>query len=173
MARAPLGASRWPCARRPRIRGRGRQAWSSTRPSRGTCGRPRTTPAGAAAREASAASVLVAGAADDDLVLLDRHLDRPVAGPVLGVDRVVLHGRVQPQAIALLAVVERPLERADVARAPAEHPACAPAAAAPWARTRARGLEVLALVLALAHVLVHAQALRLLIGLAPLSLFSR
>jgi len=64
---------------------------------------------------------------------------------------------------------------ADVARAPAEHPACAPAAAAPWARTRARGLEVLALVLALAHVLVHAhaQALRLLIGLAPLSLFSR
>ena len=37
------------------------------------------------------ARVLVAaGAADHDLVLLDRDLDRPVAGPVLGVDGVVL-----------------------------------------------------------------------------------
>src|SRR5436309_10805322 len=123
MARAPLGASRWPCARHPRIRGRGRQAWSSTRPSRGTCGRPQITLAGAAAREASAASVLIAGAADDDLVLLDRHLDRPVASPVLGIDGVVLHSGVEPQAIALLTVVEGPLERADFARAPAECPA--------------------------------------------------
>src|SRR2546430_9697544 len=128
MARAPLGASRWPCARRPRIRGRGRRAWSSTRPSRGTCARPQTTPAGAAAREASAASVLVAGAADDDLVLLDRHLDRPVAGPVLGVDGVVLHGRVQPQAVALLAVVEGALELAPAATAAAPAPATPPTA---------------------------------------------
>ena len=56
--------------------------------------------------------VLAAGAADHDLVLLDRDLDRPVAGPVLGVDRVVLDGRVEPQAVALIAVVEGRLERA-------------------------------------------------------------
>ena len=63
---------------------------------------------------ASAVVVLVvgAGAADHDLVLLDRDLDRAVAGPVLGVDGVVLDGGVEPQAVALLAVVERALERA-------------------------------------------------------------
>src|SRR4051794_18967545 len=53
-----------------------------------------------------------AGAADHDLVLLDRDLDGGGAGPVLGVHRVVLHGRVEPQAVALLAVVERALQRA-------------------------------------------------------------
>src|SRR3954453_21219529 len=50
-------------------------------------------------------------AADHDLVLLDRDLDRAVARPVLGVDGVVLHGGVQPQAVALLAVVEGALQR--------------------------------------------------------------
>ena len=64
-----------------------------------------------------AASVFVvvlaaAGAADHDLVLLDRDLDGPVAGPVLGVDGIVLHVGVEPEAVALLAVVERALERA-------------------------------------------------------------
>src|SRR5215204_4015297 len=54
---------------------------------------------------------VAAGAADHDLVLLDRDLDGPVAGPVLGVDGVVLDGGVEPQAVALLAVVERALER--------------------------------------------------------------
>ena len=60
----------------------------------------------------------VAGAADDDLVLLDRHLDRPVAGPVLGVHGVVLDGGVEPQAVALLAVIERGLQRRAGACAP-------------------------------------------------------
>src|SRR5215207_8409407 len=71
----------------------------------------------------SAGSVVVvlvaAGAADHDLVLLDRDLDGPVAGPVLGVDGVVFDGGVEPQAVALLAVVERALERAGGALAPA------------------------------------------------------
>ena len=63
-------------------------------------------------RSRSVVVVLVAaGAADHDLVLLDRDLDRPVAGPVLGVDGVVLDGGIEPQPVALLAVVERALER--------------------------------------------------------------
>src|SRR3954454_22184656 len=53
-----------------------------------------------------------AGTADHDLVLLDRDLDRTVAGPVLGVDGIVLDGGIEPQPVALLAVVERALERA-------------------------------------------------------------
>ena len=52
-----------------------------------------------------------AGAADHDLVLLDRDLDGPVARPVLRVDRVVGDGRVEPEPVALLAVVERRLDR--------------------------------------------------------------
>src|SRR5215203_5547615 len=71
--------------------------------------------------------LVAAGAADDDLILLDRHLDGAVAGPVLGVDGVVLHGGVEPQAVALLAVVEGRLERARAALARA---AAAPGAAA-------------------------------------------
>src|SRR3954447_24290061 len=65
----------------------------------------------------SLTSLLVVGpgvgarAADDDLVLLDGHHDRAVARPVLGVHRVVGDGGVQPEAVALLAVVERRLER--------------------------------------------------------------
>ena len=63
-------------------------------------------------RSRSVVVVLVAaGAADHDLVLLDRDLDGAVAGPVLGVHGVVLDGGVEPQAVALLAVVERALER--------------------------------------------------------------
>ncbi len=50
--------------------------------------------------------VLAAGTADDYAILFDSDLDRSVAGPVLGVDRVVLDGGVQPQAVALLTVVE-------------------------------------------------------------------
>jgi hypothetical protein len=35
-----------------------------------------------------------------------------VSGPVLGVDRIVLHGRIEPKPDPLFAVVERRLERA-------------------------------------------------------------
>src|SRR4051794_5527648 len=68
-----------------------------------------------------------AGAADHDLVLLDRDLDGPVARPVLRVDRVVLDGGVEPQAVALLAVVEGALERR--LRGPAARAAAAPGGA--------------------------------------------
>ena len=64
-----------------------------------------------ARRRASSVAVAATGAADDDLVLLDRDLDGPVARPVLRVGRVVLDGGVEPQPVALLAVVEGPLER--------------------------------------------------------------
>ena len=63
----------------------------------------------ATARAAPSVLVVVvasAGAADHDLVLLDRDLDGAVARPVLGVDGVVLDGGVEPQPVALLAVVE-------------------------------------------------------------------
>src|SRR5215204_6809019 len=66
--------------------------------------------------------LVAAGAADHDLVLLDRDLDGPVAGPVLGVDGVVLDGGVEPQAVAFLAVVERALERPGGALAAAASP---------------------------------------------------
>src|ERR1700712_1465402 len=49
--------------------------------------------------------------ADHDHVFLDRDLDGTVARPVLGVDGVVLHGGVEPQPVALVAVVERALQR--------------------------------------------------------------
>src|SRR4051794_41672532 len=70
-----------------------------------------------------------AGATDHDLVLLDRDLDGTVTRPVLGVDRIVLHGGVEPQAVALLAVVEGALERAGRGGAPARAPAPAAACA--------------------------------------------
>ena len=57
-------------------------------------------------------ALVAAGAPDHDLVLLDRDLDGAVAGPVLGVDGIVRDGGVEPQPVALLAVVERALERA-------------------------------------------------------------
>src|SRR5687768_13342735 len=73
-----------------------------------------------------------ARAADHDLVLLDRDLDGPVAGPVLRVDGVVRDRGVEPEAVALLAVVERRLDRAVAVGAPR-----APAAArAPPTRLR-------------------------------------
>src|SRR5436190_21947741 len=70
-------------------------------------------PASPGCPAASRASVFgfYAGAADHDLVLVDRDLDGPVARPVLGVDRVVGHGGIEPQPVALVAVVERALER--------------------------------------------------------------
>jgi hypothetical protein len=51
-----------------------------------------------------------AAAANDDLILFDGHHDGTVAGPVLGVDGVVLDRWIEPQAVALLAVLERALE---------------------------------------------------------------
>src|SRR5205085_10047357 len=62
--------------------------------------------------------VIVAEAADDDAVLLDLHLDGSVSGPVLGVDGVVLDGRIQPQPVALLTVIEGPLQRPGTACGP-------------------------------------------------------
>src|SRR5262249_10561216 len=88
----------------------------------------------AIARARASPSVLVvvvlatAGATDHDLVLLDRDLDGSMAGPVLGVDGVVLHGGGEPQAVALLAVVEGALERAG-SRAPARAATAAAAGA--------------------------------------------
>ena len=89
--------------------------------------------------------VAAAGAADHDLVLLDRDLDGAVAGPVLGVDGVVRDGGVEPQAVALLAVVERALERLRLAT-PAAPAAAAPAAASAPAALRLIVIAVAALV---------------------------
>ena len=102
-------------------------AWNSASPSGWTIGllaaARRWRRSKASARARSAASVVVAvvvlvlaGAADHDLVLLDRDRHGPVAGPVLGVDGVVGHGRVEPQPVALLAVVEGALEVARAGR---------------------------------------------------------
>src|SRR4051794_40677645 len=90
-----------------------------------------------------ASSVLVVvvaapGATDHDLVLLDRDLDGAVARPVLGIDRVVLDGGVEPQAVALLAMVERALERP-----------CGGGAAAGAAPAAARALGLLLVLLVL------------------------
>src|SRR5436190_3613920 len=84
--------------------------------------------------------VVVARAADDDAIRLDRDLDRAVARPVLGVDGVVLDRRVEPQPVALLAVVEGALEDRGAA-APAA--ARAPTAASAPAPARAGGVRVL------------------------------
>src|SRR5579875_2629551 len=89
---------------------------------------------GAGARSGWRPSVLVLAAvlarpADDDLILLDRHLDRAVAGPILRVDGIVLDRRVKPKAVALLPVVEGGLKHAGWASAtPAPTTASAPAA---------------------------------------------
>src|SRR6188472_422494 len=72
--------------------------------------------------------LVLVGPADDDPLRLHRHGHRPVTGPVLGVDRVVLDGGVEPQPVALLAVVEGALQGAGAA--PAAAPSAAPAAAA-------------------------------------------
>ena len=68
------------------------------------------------ARRQAIASVLVVvvlaatGTADHDLVFLDRDLDRAVTRPVLGVDRIILDGGIQPQAVPLFAVIEGAFE---------------------------------------------------------------
>src|SRR4029079_10268330 len=62
-------------------------------------------------RSASVSVLVAAGAADHDLVLLDRDLDRAVAGPVLGVDGIVLHGGIEPQAVAPLRTGDSGLQR--------------------------------------------------------------
>ena len=75
-----------------------------------------------------------AGAADDDLVGVDADRDLAFAGPVLGVDRVVLDRRVEPEAVAVgLAVVEGCLEVFATAAASA-----AAAAATPFRPVAAR-----------------------------------
>src|ERR1044072_1988636 len=74
--------------------------------------------ASARAKRSSVVAVS-AGTAAHDLALLDGDLDGAVARPVLGVDRVVLDGGVEPQPVALLAVVERALQRPGAAAAPA------------------------------------------------------
>src|SRR5918998_666623 len=77
----------------------------------------------------------LARAADHDLVGLDGHRHRSVAGPVLRVHGVVLHRGVEPEAVPLLTVIEGPLEglaRGATARSAASAPAAAAAAAA-WA----------------------------------------
>src|SRR4051794_20711359 len=79
------------------------------------------------------AVVVVARPADDDAVRLDRDLDGAVAGPVLGVDGVVLDGGVEPQPVALLPVVEGALEPGGAAPRPTT---AAAAAAAPGLASR-------------------------------------
>src|SRR3954453_5496033 len=88
------------------------QGASTTWPT-AACIRPSNAVA-RAKRASGSVLVVVAGVladtADDDLVRFDRHLDLAVSGPVLGVHGVVGDGRVEPQAVALLAVVERALQ---------------------------------------------------------------
>ena len=104
VATTPLPALGPPTARTRRAT-RGAR---SPAPGRAPLRQPSSSPLSSSSSSSSSSP----GAADHDLVLLDRDLDRPVAGPVLGVDRVVLDGGIEPQAVALLAVVERALERA-------------------------------------------------------------
>ena len=89
------------------------------RPGRAS-GRRTPAPTKAPARAASAPRPAQprSDAPDHDPVGLDRDLDLPVAGPVLGVDGVVLDRGVEPETEALLgAVVEGGLDRG-AARAP-------------------------------------------------------
>ena len=92
-----------------------------------------------------------------------------MAGPVLGVDRVVLNGRVQPQAVALLAVVEGALQ-GNAARGGAS-----PAASSAPAATACRRLRLVLISLGL--ILLHAPlgpfgalALRRRLGLGAFAL---
>src|SRR4051794_41897327 len=101
--------------------------------------------ASGAARSASSVvvvGVVLAGATDHDLVLLDRDDHVAVTGPMLGVHRVVGDGGVQPQAVALVAVIERALE---LALGDARGARAAPAAAAAATATAGglRGLLLL------------------------------
>src|SRR5918995_4279753 len=95
----------------------------------------------AARFQSGAGSVL--GPLEHDPLGLDRHLQRPVALPVLGVDRIVLDRGVQPQSVALLlAMIEGGLELSALA-------APAPATAAPPAPAPAATPLLLALALVL------------------------
>src|SRR5688572_27952155 len=79
-----------------------------------------------------------------------------MAGPVLRVHRIVLHGGVEPQAVALLAVIEGSVERA----APA---ASSPAAPAATAAPAGRAVVVGVLALGARLVLGAGLALRLVV----------
>ena len=120
-----------------------------TRRSAATRARRRTSPAAARARRTpgpeSAGDYFVARRSgssperrDHDPLRLDDDGHRAVAGPVLGIDGVVLHRGVEPEPVALVAVVEGSLERAR-ALAPA---APAAASAATLARLVAVALVV-------------------------------
>src|SRR4051812_1685549 len=152
---AQRGKSSWKIAL-PQSRGTIRLAARSNGAARAACAR--------ASRAMAASGFVVvlanAGAADHDLVLFDRDLDRPVTGPVLGVDGVVLHGGVEPEPVPLLAVVEGALERLPGAAA------AAAAAASPAARLGLGiGVEaVLARLLGVAGGLVLLGALGGLVG---------
>src|SRR6185436_10035153 len=128
-----------------------------------------TTRSKATMRAKCSLLVVVTRAPDDDPVGLDGDLDGPVAGPMLGVDRVVLHGGVEPQAVALLAVIEGALQssgRATPTAGASAASATSPATPAPAPRATAvvllAGLVVLALVVGF--------ALRLGLGLLGLEL---
>ena len=102
----------------------------STSPARAREARTAGTRRRPRVRSSSVVGGLVSPARrDHDPVGLDRDRHGPVAGPVLGVDGVVLDGGVEPQPVALLAVVEGALERLAAAARPAA-PAAAPAAPA-------------------------------------------
>src|SRR5205085_5777398 len=93
----------------------------------------------------------LAGAADHDAIAVDRDGYGPVALPVLGVHGVVLNRGVEPQPVALLAVVERPLEWLRRASSSA---AATPAAAAAAAPAAGAGLVVAGLLVVPVLVLV-------------------
>src|SRR6478736_9125916 len=85
--------------------------------SRATPSRPPTSPAGgcsATARTTTSRLLAVGGSGqplDDDAVGLDGDGDGAMARPVLGVEGVVLDRRIEPEPVAVLAVVEGALER--------------------------------------------------------------
>ena len=60
------------------------------------------------------------GRPNHDLIGVDPNRDLPLAGPVLGIDGVVLHGGVEPEAVAVgLAVIESRLKVFAASTAPA------------------------------------------------------
>src|SRR5919198_764605 len=89
------------------------------------CARRRQAIASPRATSVLGVVFLAAGAPYHDLVLLDRDLHGAVARPVLGVHRIVLDRGIEPQAVALLAVVEGSFQRGRPAR-PAARAAAAP-----------------------------------------------
>ncbi len=119
-----------------------------TRQGRAVPSRPRDRQAHLGGR--SSRTVVLVRAADDDLVGLDRDLELAVALPVLGVNRVGIDDRVEPEPEPLvLAVIEGRLEAgARALRASAPAPATPPAAAGTLARVAIAIPAVLAGVLA-------------------------